>query len=344
MVNTDVASTVAFQFDRDFKVDPRLLLARLTQRVDRDAVATVDASAISATLMGDTIGATLLMLGVASQRGLLPVTPASLEAAVRLNGVAVPMNLRAFRLGRLQAHDPDLVASLMAHNQPPKETLPRTLDELVASHSAHLAAYQDERLASRYRALVAKVAAAEEAVAPGSQDMALAVARSYVRLLAYKDEYEVARMLSDPALAAEIRSAFKEGAKLSFNLAPPILGGRLVNGRPPKREFSVRSLLPTLRVLARMKRIRGTALDPFGRSAERRMERALITEYEALVDRTLRGLTRANHKKAALLLGLADQVRGFGPVKVASVEAYRSRLSKVEAAFSASEPPALAVA
>ena len=333
VVNTDLTPTVAFQFNRDVSLDAGLLVERLAAKTDRAALVRVDAAALATRLLGDAMMTTSLLLGVASQQGLLPVRAASLEAAIRLNGVAVAANLKAFRLGRLQVYDPAAVKALADRHAPVTEAVPKTLDEIVAHRSAHLARYQDARLAERYQALVAKVAAREAAMEVGKPLLAMAVARNYAKLLSYKDEYEVARMLSDPALYAEIGGAFADGAKLSFNLAPPLLRGRLVNGRPAKRQLSGR-LRPVLALLAKGKRLRGGWADPFGLTAHRRMERALIGEYEALVERTLAATTADNHADAVSILDLASGIRGYGPVKDEAVATYRQKLSALEAAFS----------
>ncbi len=334
VVNTDLAPTVAFQFNRDFSLDDGLLLGRLGAKTDRDAMVRVDGNVLTTRLLGDSLMTTSFLLGVAVQSGLLPVRPASLEAAIRLNGVAARANLTAFRLGRLQVDQPDAVARLAALQEPSAEALPETLEEIVAHRSAHLTRYQDAGLADRYRALVERVAAAERGCTSGKPLLALATARNYAKLLAYKDEYEVARMLSDPALHEEIGRTFAEGAKLSFNMAPPVLGGRLVNGRPPKREFST-GWRPMLALLARGKRLRGTWADPFGRTRHRRMERALAGEYEALVDRTLERLTPGTHADAVAVLDLASAIRGYGPVKDEAVASYRETLAGLEAALAA---------
>ncbi len=156
-------------------------------------------------------------------------------------------------------------------------------------------------------------------------------------LLAYKDEYEVARMLSDPALHDEIRRQFGDEARLAFNMAPPVLGGRLVDGRPPKREFGS-ALRPLLALLARGKKLRGGWADPFGYTRHRRMERGLIGEYEALVERTLDRLDGATHAAAVAVLDHAGEIRGYGPVKDAAVDAYRRTLASLEAAMAPSPP------
>jgi indolepyruvate ferredoxin oxidoreductase len=334
VANAAVSPTVALQFDRDFVADPSLLLTRLKRMTDDAKVFVADASALALAILGDTIGANLFLVGVAAQQGLLPVGVAAIERAVELNGVALAFNLRAFRLGRLFAADPERVLSLVPRRIE-EPALPLTLGELVAHRAAHLCDYQDERLAERYRTLVERVHQREAEISPGSGALALAVARIYAKLLAYKDEYEIARLLTQPELHDEIRRTF-DGGRIAFNMAPPILSRGHVNGRPKKREIGV-WILPVLRVLARIRRIRGTWLDPFGHTAERRMERELIAEYEALVDRVLLALTPANHARAVVLLALPEEVRGFGPVKKKAVKTYHTRLAMAEEKYFARE-------
>jgi len=328
LVNGDVVSTVAFQFDRDATVDGGTLSQRLTALVGADAIEGIDATALASEIMGDSIAANLFMVGVAAQRGLLPVGVAAIEEAVTLNGTAVKFNLMAFRLGRLHAARPDLVAGMRRPGEPAPD---RSLDGVIAQRSAHLTDYQNAAYAERYRTLVDRVRAAERAVRPDSEALTMAVARNYAKLLAYKDEYEVARLLTHPSLREELKRNFADGARLSLNLAPPILGGKPINGRPPKREFSEARMRPFLKLLSAARRLRGTGLDPFGRTAERRMERELIAEYEALVEMMLERLTADSLDASARLLGLADMVRGFGPVKEAAVKTYRARLAEERA-------------
>ena len=177
---------------------------------------------------------------------------------------------------------------------------------------------------------------------PGQQGLSRIVARNYAKLLAYKDEYEVARLLTRESLAAELASTFAAGGKIALNLAPPFLNGALVNGRPRKKEFG-RWIVPLLRVLARMKILRGSALDLFGYTAERRAERAMIAEYEALVEEALAALTPANHAAAMILLNAVDEVRGFGPVKEVAMETYHRRLPELRAALTVTDIKAKAV-
>ncbi|MEO4002053.1 indolepyruvate ferredoxin oxidoreductase family protein, partial [Mesorhizobium sp. CAU 1732] len=308
LVNSDVSATAAFQFNRDAKVDNSLLQMRLKRLIGEDAVTPIDATALALALLGDSIAANMFMVGAAVQRGLLPIAPATLEQAIALNGTAVEFNLTAFRLGRLFITDREKVETLLPST--PQRVLPQTLNEVVAAQSAHLTRYQDAALAKRYKEMIARISNAEQKIGAGKEALALAVARNYSRLLAYKDEYEVARLLTDPRLKADLSRTFGDEASLSFNLAPPIMGGASVNGRPRKREFSTRWMSPLLSVLSKAKRLRGTAFDPFGYTIERKMERRLIVGYEKLVDEVLERLTADNHAAAVKLLSLADMVRG----------------------------------
>jgi indolepyruvate ferredoxin oxidoreductase len=332
IANAAVAPTVAFQFQRDFAADPKLLLARLRRGIAQDGLATVDASMLALAILGDTIGANLFLVGMAAQRGLLPIPIAAIERAIELNGVAISFNLRALRLGRLFAADPDRVTALVPVPERQAEE-DMSLDALITHRGAHLTDYQDARLADRYRALVDRVGRREAEVAPASQALTRAVARNHARLLAYKDEYEVARLLSQPALLDEIRRTFADGGRIAFNLAPPLFAKVGLNGRPGKRELGA-WMIPAMRLLARFRSIRGRWYDPFGQTAERRMERALIGDYEALVDRVLDRLHPGNLGEATTLLSLADEIRGFGPVKAAAVHSYRERLAEAEEQFS----------
>ena len=337
VVNAEVSPTVAFQFDRDFTANPSWLLAQLGLRVGGEALSVVDASALSLAILGDTIGANLFLVGVAAQQGLLPVSVEALERAVALNGVAISLNLRALRLGRLFVTDPNRVFALADDARPPKARMPATLAEVLAQRVRYLTDYQDAALANRYQSLVERVAQFESKAVPGSQALALAVARNYAKLLAYKDEYEEARLLTSTTLREEISQTFEDGARIALNMAPPFLDGRTVNGRPRKREFGL-WIMPLLRVMARLRWLRGTMFDPFGRTAARRAERSLIVEYEALVNTVLGKLVAQNHPRAVALLSYVDDVRGFGPVKDAAIERYKAKVAAAERAFFLPDP------
>ena len=204
-------------------------------------------------------------------------------------------------------------------------------EELIAHRMKHLAAYQNAALANRYKALLDRVQAAEKALGPDDR-LTRTVAHVHAQLLAYKDEYEVARLFSDPAFKAGLAEQFEGKYSIAFNLAPPFLKGEDANGRPRKRRFG-RWMLPAFGLLASLKGLRGTAFDPFGRTAERRMERQLIADYEALVDHVLRNLCRENLDAAVALLSLYGEIRGYGPVKEEAAKRVKARETGMRTAF-----------
>jgi indolepyruvate ferredoxin oxidoreductase len=295
-----------------------------------------DATRLATALMGDAIATNPFMLGLAYQRGLLPVSGEAILKAIELNNVAVEFNKRAFHWGRRAAVDLASVARAAA----PAETrkIPETLPEIVAHRRAHLTGYQNAAYANRYQALVDRAAAAERERAPGMSGFALAVAKNYAKLLAYKDEYEVARLYTDGAFADQLAAQFEGDPALKVHLAPPLWAQRdPATGHLKKRAYGG-WVISAFRVLARLKFLRGTAFDPFGRQEERAEERALIAEYEGLTARLTKELTAANHAAAVALVALPETIRGFGHVKSASITAARKRQAELLAAFQEAKP------
>jgi len=337
--NANVTPTLAFQLNRDFAMDSGSLATSLRRLVRPEGFCVVDATSVATLLLGESLGANLFLVGVAVQNGALPLAPESIEQAIEVNAVAAALNIRAFRLGRLFAIDPDKLLDTVERNRPAPEHVPKTLAEIVEHRARHLTAYQNTSLAARYRSLVEHVRRREAQCLPASESLACAVARCYARVLAYKDEYEVARLLSSRSLQEELRASFGQTPKITFNLAPPALVSAVGAARPRKRELGA-WVLPFLRMLAKLRGLRGTALDPFRHTAERRMERALVSDYERLVHRVADALTRANHSAAVSLLTLVDEIRGFGPVKQAAIQAYSARMLEAERAFNMIAVPA----
>ena len=280
----------------------------------------IDAQALATTLLGDGIATNLFLLGFAWQRGLVPVSEAALMQAVALNGVAVDMNRRAFLWGRRAAHD---LAAVERHARPAQAQTERPLglDELIARRVDTLTAYQDAAYAARYRALVDRVRAAEAArVGPRSTRLAEAVAHNYFKLLAYKDEYEVARLYTDPAFWQKVEARFEGDYSVRFHLAAPLLARPDPNtGHIAKRAFG-QGMMRVFRLLARLKGLRGTRWDVFGYTAERRAERALIADYEADVAELLDSLSYARLPLAVDIASLPAGIRGFGHVKAAAMQ------------------------
>ena len=280
-------------------------------------------SEIALAVAGDEIAANIMMLGYAWQSGLVPVGNSALEAAIQLNGVAVEANLTAFNWGRMLAHEPSEVESKLKADTGTVGLSDMTLEQVIAHRVKHLTDYQNKALADRYKSLVEKVQ-----VATGQSDLGekltRAVAENYARVLSYKDEYEVARLFADPKFKEALKEQFDGDYRIAFNLAPPMLSGKAPNGRPKKREFGAFTL-SLFGMLARLKGLRGSALDVFGKTAERRAERALITEYEQDVDLVLSKLKSAPTETALKLLVSVGEVRGFGPVKEEALDAHAKR-------------------
>jgi indolepyruvate ferredoxin oxidoreductase len=316
VVNARITPTPAFQRNPDLKVDQFLLVNSLRALAGRDRLHEVDATGLGLALLGDTIAANMFMLGYASQLGLLPVSPEALEQAIRINAVSVPFNLNAFALGRLTVADRARIDATLADNRPePEFAALEKLGEIVAHRTALLTGYQNAAYAARYQQLVNETAAAEGRVLPGGEMLAVAVARSFARLMAYKDEYEVGRLYSSPAFKESLTTAFEGKPTLRYNLAPPLFSRRdPETGHLMKREFGA-WVGPLFGILARMKVLRGGPLDVFGYTAERRMERKLIDDYEEQIRMLCRELTPANHAAALELASLPDMIRGFGHVK-----------------------------
>ena len=281
----------------------------------------VEATRLATTLLGDALATNMFMVGLAWQKGLLPLSEAAILRAIELNGAMVEFNAQAFRWGRLAALDPGRVARLAAAPEAPSDhrRLSQSLDELIARRVEHLTLYQNATYATRYSVMVERVRAAERKVAPHSEALAEAVVRSLAKLMSYKDEYEVARLYSDGTFLTQIKEQFEDWRKLEFHLAPPGLGAK-------KRRFGP-WILAVMPVLARLKILRGTRLDPFVRSAERLEERRLIGEFEAIIAELLAHLTPANHGQAVEIATLPRQIRGFGPIKAKAVEEYHARLA-----------------
>ena len=318
VVNSHETVTGDFTRDTEFRIPGDRLTLSLEARL-KDGLTMLDAHALAERMLGDSIYSNMLVFGAAWQLGQIPLGGEAIRRAIELNGAKVAENLRAFELGRWAAAEPEAAAKALAAGF---AEMPKTLEEKIAFRAEHLSAYQSSRLAKRYRKLVDRVS---EPV------LKEAVAKGYHKALAIKDEYEVARLLTETRAKAE--ELFEGDLRLTWHLAPPVLGGRLEDGRPAKRAFGERfgRLWP---LLAKMKGLRGTPLDPFGYSAERRMERRLLRQYERDMAEVLKEPGR-NPEAAAALAELPLQIRGFGPVKEANAKAAEARREELLAAFRA---------
>ncbi len=319
IANTHELATAAFVRDPNASLHAGALLDKLRHAAGPERVFTTDAQSIAQRMLGDTMPANIVMLGVAFQRGLVPVSEAALMRAIELNGVAVEINKLAFALGRLSVAAPDALQRLEGADE---VSAADTLDALIARREAFLTDYQDAALAQRYRALVDRVRRAEAAL--GSQTLTDAVARQYARLLAVKDEYEVARLYTDGGFMQSLGEQFERWDGLTFHMAPPLLARRGADGRPRKMRLGA-WLMPALRTLAPLRRIRGRWFDPFGQTEERKLERRLACDYEMLIDEVLPSLTADKHALAVAIAKVPENIRGYGHVKLANLASAKGR-------------------
>ena len=319
----------------DFTRNRDLAVPALRMRRDIEAQAGeawfLDAHRLAEAVFGDSIGSNMILLGYACQRGLVPVAVSAIEEAIGLNGAAVEMNRRAFRLGRIAAARPEMLAAVLPRAAGPGPQL--TLEALIARRAEFLSRYQDQGYAAQYLQRIAAIGAAEQAQVPGKDDLTRAAAEGLFKLMAIKDEYEVARLYTDGTFATALKNEFDGAGRLTLHLSPPLLAGiDPATGRPRKIAFGP-WMLKALSVLAKFKGLRGGLLDPFRFSAERKQERALIPAYEDLLAEITRQLGPENHALAVALAATVHEIKGFGPVKAAAMAAAKAKQQSLLTAF-----------
>ena len=354
LLNSDVAPTAAFVHNPDWSLPGSDLKRDLVQACGEGNVATLDAAALAVGLLGDAIYANPLMMGYAYQKGWLPLGEAALLRAIELNGQQVPNNLAAFAWGRRAAQDLAGVQALLGLAAKPAALEPQItevrrgerpavvdfkrpateLDQLVATRRDFLAAYQNDAYARQYTELVERVRTAEHN-ATGTTRLAEAVARFYFKLMAYKDEYEVARLYTDGEFLKRVAAQFEGDWKLKFHLAPPLTAKRDAEGHLKKRAYGP-GMLKVFGILARLRGLRGTPFDVFGYTAERRAERALIAEYRDHLGAILSKLNRGNLEQAVALASLPEEIRGYGHIKEAAMARAAVKREALMREFSAS--------
>lgn len=340
VLNTYQSPTGDFSRNPDWKIPFDEMVNRVRKISGADNLDMLDATSLATRLLGDSIATNMFMLGFAWQKALVPLSDDAILKAIDLNGVAVPMNKQAFMWGRLAAHD---LKAVLQQAEPEKAIAEEeaklfdyrrkseTLDEMIARRVSDLTAYQNAAYAANYQLLVDHIREAELALANDAENLPLtkAVARYGYKLMAYKDEYEVARLYTDGAFAAQIKKLFEDGHKLKFNLAPPLLARRdPVTGHLRKSEFGA-WILPAFKVLASLRGLRGTWLDVFGMTAERRMERRLAREYHDTMRDLAAVLTQENYRIAVEIAELPEQIRGYGHIKEANMAAAETRRAEL---------------
>jgi indolepyruvate ferredoxin oxidoreductase len=329
--NRFVAPTSAFASNPDLDFGDQRLAAIIASKTGADALTGIDATGIALAQLGDAIGANMLLVGHAWQMGMIPLHLESLQQAIQLNGTAVELNLAAFRLGRIAALNPSVIAALTTEQTAKPASTPGIADR-ISERSALLSAFDGPVLAERYRALVERACNAETVIAGAPGRFSEAVATGYFKALYYKDEYEVARLFSDGTLQRRLAETFDGNLRLRFNLAPPLLSRRGPDGRERKREFGA-WVLPLFRVLSKLKGLRGTAFDPFGMSAHRRVERELGDEYVRVAERLISQLSAGRIGAASEIAGAYANVKGYSVVKEQKLAAVRADVARKLAAI-----------
>jgi indolepyruvate ferredoxin oxidoreductase len=320
LLNTAEMLTGDFVRHRDASLNADERVAAVEDAVGQGRVTTIDANRLARRLMGDSIYANILMVGCAWQQGLIPVSLDALLRAIELNGIKIDENKQAFTWGRIAAANAGEIVDLLGEND---SGIDETLDEMITRRRDFLVEYQGTGLAEKYAALVGRVREAEKSIAD-DEVLSRSVAAAYFRLLSYKDEYEVARLHTRPEFLQTLRDDYGSKAKLRFHLAPPLFSRKKdARGRPLKKEFGA-WMLPVFRLLAGMRGLRGTPFDLFGYTAERRMERGLILEFEDLLESALAGMTVENRDILNGNVSRYLELRGYGPVKEAAVEKMRA--------------------
>ncbi len=330
-INSTGSSTAAFVKNPNWQFPGASSQAEIVKACGAEQVDFVDAGQIATALMGDSIATNMFMLGYAWQKGQVPLTEASILRAIELNNVSVPFNKAAFNWGRTAAHD---LASLVKMTTPAKVIefkRTQTLDDIIKKRVELLTAYQDANYANQYKSFVEQVRA-QEAQLGTSTRLTEAVARYYYKLMAYKDEYEVARLYTTGAFAEKVANMFEGDYKMKFHLAPPIMGKVDSNGQPVKQEFGP-WMMKAFGVLAKFKGLRGGAFDIFGHTAERKMERALIKEYHATVGGLLSKLNADNLSQAVAIASIPEDIRGYGHVKERHLKAAKAKEATLLAQF-----------
>ena len=318
IVNADLQPTASFVMNPDIDFEMNAMQDALRSAVGDNNLDIIDATGIASALMGDSIATNAFMLGLAFQKGAIPLSLEAILRAIEINGAAIAMNKQAFAWGRLAAHDLPRVRSVTQFRARAATTT-RTLDESIAHRTKFLSEYQNQAYADRYLTTVAKVRSAETHASPGSSELTEAVAKNLFKLMAYKDEYEVARLYTDGAFAAKLADKFEGDVRLKFHLAAPLLARRdKVTGHLQKREYGG-WIIHVFRLLARLKFLRGTAFDPFGYTAERKAERKLIDDYLTMIEKYVTTAKNWQIPILARLARLPETIRGYGHIKEQSI-------------------------
>ncbi len=330
IVNADLQPTASFVMNPDIDFEMKAMQDALRDAIGDNNLDIIDATGIASALMGDSIATNAFMLGLAFQKGAIPLSLEAIMRAIEINGAAIEMNKQAFSWGRLAAHDLARVRSVTQFRARATTTT-RTLDEQIAYRARFLTDYQNQTYSDLYLSTVTNVRNAETKTSPGSSELTEAVAKNLFKLMAYKDEYEVARLYTDSAFATKLGEKFEGDVRLKFHLAAPLLARRdKVTGHLQKKEYGG-WIIHAFRLLARLKFLRGTAFDPFGYAAERKAERKLIDDYLAMIEQHIATAKGSQIPILARLARLPEMIRGYGHIKEHSIGKALAEKTRLEA-------------
>jgi indolepyruvate ferredoxin oxidoreductase len=332
VINSHEAMTAEFTREPDARFPAKSMKNVISECVGAEKTSFINATEAVEQLFGGNMAANILLAGYAYQQGLIPISSEAIVRAIELNGAAIEENKEAFSLGRLMAHNPNLIQFKTRD----WEAL-TGLEDVLLDRRGFLANYQNSRYAARYETLVRRVQSKASELGL-DESLAVAVARNYFKLLAYKDEYEVARLYADPAFEESVAAQFDGDYSLKFHLAPPLIAPRDKLGRPHKISFGS-WMLPVFKVLARFRFLRGTRLDPFGYTVDRKLERQLIVEYEQMVSDLLPRLSKENVETVEALLKLPEKIRGYGHIKGRNAELARQQRDLLMAKLASTHEP-----
>ena len=332
IANSQEIHTAAFIQDAQTVPDSAFLTRTLQDAAGTDRVHILNATRAARDTMGDSIGSNILMLGYAWQLGRVPVGKDAVMRAIELNGIAIEANKRLFDWGCLLAADPEFVTSVSTQGVRKED---ESLDGLLARRTAFLTDYQDAAYASRYEQSIRRLQMAAQQAGITEDALAITAAKGLFKLMAYKDEYEVARLFTDGAFQARLKDTFEGDFRVTYHMAPPLLSRPRPGRSEPEKQTFGPWMATALKVLARFKSVRGTRLDPFGWTEERKTERALIDRYEDLIGEIAASVKPANAAEALTLLSLPEDIKGFGPVKERTLKSVLPRWDSLLADYRA---------
>ena len=319
VINSHVAPTSNFASNPDLDLSSARMIKGLKELVSPEHLHIVNATKFATSLMGNSIAANLFLVGYAIQKGLFPISIAAIERAIELNGVSIDMNKQSIYWGRLAAIDIKKLESITSTKNRTSEAA-ESLNSIIEDRYKFLIDYQDIKYADKYKSLIEKIIKVDESISNDRDDLSVAAAKFYFKLMAYKDEYEVARLHTGHEIKKYIEDKLEGNYKIEYSLAPPVFGGRdKLTGRYPKRKLPSYTY-HLFSLIKHFKFLRGTPFDLFGMSTHRKIERSLILEYQSMLLELATAISVENYDAAVKIASLPDHIKGYDVVKESNIE------------------------